>query len=85
MFAFGSSSGLVTLFAAASPIIAAGFGVYLSTKVRQVHTLVNSQMTIALERIVTLESKLGLSPGEAVPGAAIVTQPSPGADAAPAE
>jgi hypothetical protein len=63
----GSSSGLVTLLAALSPIIAAAVGAYLAWRLRQVHTLVNSRMTAALDRITLLERKLGLAAGEALP------------------
>lgn len=70
----GTSSVLVTWLAALSPILAVVIGSYLAWRLRQVHTLVNSQMTNALARIVLLENKLGLQPGETIPGAAIVTQ-----------
>lgn len=76
LVASGSSSAFVTVLAAVSPIIAAAVGVYLSKKVKEVHTLVNSQMTAALDRVAALEGKLGLTAGEAIPGAAIVAPPT---------
>lgn len=46
----------------------------LTAKVDEVHVLVNSQMTTALNRIVELEKKLGLAPGDPVPTLPVVTK-----------
>ena len=48
-------------------VLVAGIGYTLHRKEREIHFLVNSQMTEALSRIKALEEKLGLSPGEAIP------------------
>jgi predicted dinucleotide-binding enzyme len=47
-------------------------------KVREIHVLVNSQHKDAMRRIEQLEAKMGLKPGEAIPDAQVVTQPSGG-------
>lgn len=63
-------------------IVALIIGLRNGKKVSEVHVLVNSQMTAALERVQALEEKLGLSAGEAIPGAQVVavpTTPEPGA------
>lgn len=64
----------------AAALVALLVGVHNGRKVSEVHVLVNSQMTAALDRIDDLEHKLGLSPGEAIPGAAVVAMPSTPAD-----
>ena len=44
-----------------------------SKTIDQTHTLVNSKFTEAVDRIASLEAKLGLQPGETIPTAAITT------------
>ncbi len=45
----------------------------LAEKADEIHVLVNSRLTEALDRINELEKKLGLTPGEQIPVPAIVT------------
>lgn len=58
VIAAGSSSSLVTWAAVLSPVIAAGFGAYLSWRLRQVHTIVNAQRTALEARIEQLETTI---------------------------
>lgn len=46
----------------------------------EIHVLVNNQMTAALERIASLEKKLGLEPDEAIPSPQLVTPVTPKTD-----
>jgi hypothetical protein len=48
-------------------------GYLLNRKTKQIHVLVNSQMSTALKRISELEAKLSLGPGEQIPTASVVT------------
>lgn len=48
-------------------------GYWLNRKTKQIHVLVNAQMTTALTRIADLEQKLSLRPGEPIPAAMIVS------------
>lgn len=41
---------------------------------QEIHVLVNTRLTDAMDRIGELESKLGLSSGEPIPGPATVTK-----------
>lgn len=66
VIAAGSSSSLVTWAAVLSPVIAAGFGAYLTWRLRQVHTIVNAQRTAHEARIAQLEAGMK-SAGIAVP------------------
>ena len=73
MAATGSSSNLVTVLVAFIGVAGTLGGIWLAHRLNQVHTLVNSQFTAALKRITALEPKLGLTPGEAIPAAQVVT------------
>lgn len=72
---------------AAIGVLVAVIGYLLNRKVKEVHVLVNAQMNAALTRIAELEKKLGLTSGEAIPTAAVVTAITPnnihGADVTP--
>jgi hypothetical protein len=65
--AAGSSSELVTWAAVLSPVIAAGFGAYLTFRLRQVHTIVNASRTALEERIAQLEHVIEESSDSDVP------------------
>lgn len=58
-------------------ILVAVVGFVLNRKANKIHVLVNSRMTDAVDRIAALEHKLGLEPGEAIPGPQIVTSTTP--------
>lgn len=63
-------------------LLVAGVGFILNRRAKQIHVLVNSRLDQALQRISSLESKLGLSPGEPIPAPPILTtatKPEPGA------
>lgn len=45
-------------------------------KLEEIHVLVNTRMTEALERVAALEAKLGLHAGQDIPTPAIVTVPT---------
>lgn len=63
----GAISALILEWVAAvAPIIAAMITVFVAILLRQVHVLVNSKMTEALDRIKALEKYSGVSPGEQV-------------------
>ena len=45
-------------------------------KLNEIHVLVNTRMSEALERVQALEAKLGLYAGQSIPSPAIVTVPT---------
>lgn len=73
--AAGSSSTIVTVLAIVSPIVAAGFGAYLTWRLRQVHTLVNNAATVQDRRIGQLVAALETA-GIAVPDTTQQTGPA---------
>ena len=64
------SAILIATIAAIPPTLAAIVALVIGrrngARIQEVHVIVNSKMTEALNRIVTLEGALGLSPGQDV-------------------
>lgn len=87
MVAAVTATGVATILTPIGVIVAAFFGRKklnaTAASVNEIHVLVNSRMTEALARIQSLETKLGLAPGEAVPSARIVTTPTPTVEPTP--
>lgn len=48
--------------------------------VQEIHVMVNSKLTEALDRVTLLEEKLGLASGEALPTAQVLTKGTPAPD-----